>query len=110
MPDVPWDPEEPPVDPPRGADPMLWRLSHQIRKDHFRADADGFCATCRAFSPCRPRRLAECGLVLAVERHLPPPNAATIRYGRDASTDLDSHRLGLGLPIRQDPSNPAPDS
>jgi hypothetical protein len=81
MPRITRDADDPPDDPPAGADTLIWRLSHRLRADHSRAGTDGFCVTCRAFSPCRPRMLAERGLVLAVERHSPPSNAAVIRYG-----------------------------
>jgi hypothetical protein len=95
MPNVPWDQGQPPVDPPGGTDPLLWRLSRQLRSDHDEVDLDGFCVTCRTFWPCRPRRLAERGLILALERHKPPPNAATRRYDRSARTDP----CGLGTEL-----------
>jgi hypothetical protein len=80
VPRITWDPEQPPVEPPAGADVLVWRLSHRLLTDHTRSDSDGFCLTCRAYSPCRQRRLAERGLIVAVARFDPPPNAAAGRY------------------------------
>lgn len=67
-----WDPEHPPVEPPAGADPLIWRLSISLRDDHAKVDADGFCATCREFSPCPMLGTAVEGLVLACALRPPP--------------------------------------
>ena len=79
MPHLDWDPENPPAEPPPGADTLIWRLAHGLRTDHSRVGVDGFCVTCRTFSPCRPLRLAERGLVLAVKRHPPPARLSGMR-------------------------------
>jgi hypothetical protein len=35
---IEFDPENPPKEPPRGADPLLWRLSYQVRTDNKRIE------------------------------------------------------------------------
>jgi hypothetical protein len=72
---IEFDPENPPKEPPRGADPLLWRLSYQVRTDHQPA-ADEFCQAhgCRAtFSlwPCPRYRLAAVGLLAAAGSRAP---------------------------------------
>ena len=69
MPHVEWDPEQPPAEPPPGADPLIWRLAYGLHSDH-RPHTDGFCVTCRQFWPCAPRRLADQGFAAAFR---PPP-------------------------------------
>ncbi len=66
---IPFNPLDPPEEPPRGAHPLIWRLARQAWSDHV-PDADGFCLarSCRersAYWPCQPRRLAEAGLAAA---------------------------------------------
>ena len=70
---IPFNPDNPPEEPPRGAHPLIWRLAWQVRSDHV-PDADGFCLarscrTCWAHWPCHPRRLAEAGLAAAAGDH-----------------------------------------
>jgi hypothetical protein len=60
---LPYDPADPPASPPPGCPhPLLWRLAHQLHRDH-RPDADGFCVTCvpAEFLPCIGRHLAQRG-------------------------------------------------
>jgi hypothetical protein len=72
---VEFDRANPPKEPPRGADPLLWRLSYQVWTDHQPA-ADRFCqaGTCRlAFClwPCPKHRLATVGLLAAAGTRAP---------------------------------------
>jgi hypothetical protein len=67
---LPFDPEDPPADPPPGCDAMVWRLAHQVHVDH-QPGSDAFCVarTCRgSFTPwpCGPSRLAAQGFLGAV--------------------------------------------
>jgi hypothetical protein len=67
---LPFDPVQPPADPPAGCDVMVWRLAYQLHLDHLPAP-DAFCAarTCRErFTPwpCDPSRLAAQGFLGAV--------------------------------------------
>ena len=57
-PQEPGEQNDPPADPPEGADPLVWRLAHHLYDEH-RAHADNFCVTCREFWPCRSRQFAE---------------------------------------------------
>jgi hypothetical protein len=66
MPGGDWDPDDPPAEPPAGADLLVWRLAHRLRRDHH-AHADGFCVSCQEFWPCATRGLAEQGLSAAFE-------------------------------------------
>ena len=68
VPHIDWDTEDPPTEPPRGADPLVWRLALSLREDHLRYDSEGSCVACRGRWPCRLRIAAEQGLVLAVRR------------------------------------------
>ncbi|HEX8346249.1 MAG TPA: hypothetical protein VF657_16140 [Actinoplanes sp.] len=64
---LPFDPEDPPAQPPAECDDDLtWRLAYQIFRDH-RSDADGFCITCvpGEFNPCVGRHLALRGFLAA---------------------------------------------
>jgi hypothetical protein len=72
---VEFDRANPPKEPPRGVDPLLWRLSYQVWTDHQPA-ADRFCqaGTCRlAFClwPCPKHRLATVGLLAAAGTRAP---------------------------------------
>jgi hypothetical protein len=58
-----------PAEPPAGADPLVWKLALELRAEHSTTDVDGFCATCGEFAPCELMKVAEQGLVLAVQRH-----------------------------------------
>jgi hypothetical protein len=64
MPHGEWDPENPPVEPPAGADVLIWRLAYGLFRDH-RPHTDCFCVTCREFWPCGPRALADRGFTAA---------------------------------------------
>ena len=75
MPRIPFNRNDPPEDPPRGAHPLIWRLAWQLRRDHI-PDDDGFCLArrCReaaTYWPCPPRRLADAGLDAATGNDAP---------------------------------------
>jgi hypothetical protein len=97
MPDLPFDLEHPPEEPPDWVSrPMLWRLAVRLHRDHDLRPAEepdlrpaeehdlrpaemydprpaGVAPTCRTCGepwPCGPRRLAERGLIAACR---PPP-------------------------------------
>ena len=79
---LPYDPVNPPADPPPGcADPLLWRVARALRDAHH-PRPDGFCE-CKSFWPCAPARLADESLRLACERRVPRPRTIrTINIGR----------------------------
>lgn len=67
QPALPFDPDDPPEQPPAGADPMTWRMAYRIFLDH-RPGSDGRClaATCEAAGaswPCPAAGLARAGFV-----------------------------------------------
>ena len=68
VPRIDWDTEDPPTEPPLGADPLIWRLALNLRNDHTSYDAGGRCLACRGRWPCRQRIVAEQGLVMAALR------------------------------------------
>jgi len=62
----PYDPQQPPEQPPAGADFMTWMLAYRIHAEH-QPGPEGLCLanTCRAASnpwPCEPWKLARSGL------------------------------------------------
>lgn len=62
-----YDPAEPPASPPpECVNPLMWRMAHQLFRDH-RPDRDGFCVTCvpGEFLPCVGRHLAQRGFRVA---------------------------------------------
>ena len=72
---VPFDPEDPPKEPPRGVDPLLWRISRLLWEEHQIRRADMCQArSCRALSlrwPCARYRLASVGLLAAAGSRAP---------------------------------------
>ncbi len=67
---LPYDPADPPAEPPRGADPVLWAVSYALHVEH-QPGVDGFClaGTCRSKSfmwPCHPSELARAGFCQSV--------------------------------------------
>jgi hypothetical protein len=72
--DIPFDPELPPIDPPREVtQPLLWATSRQVFGDHDVPDDRGGpmvprCALCDEPWPCNARRIAEHGLLAACRR------------------------------------------
>jgi hypothetical protein len=90
--DVPFDPEQPPFDPPSEvAQPLLWSMSRQVYGDHDLPDDTGGpmvprCALCDEPWPCVPRRIAELGLLAACRppRTKSPPSQSKnpLRRGR----------------------------
>ncbi|GAA1744120.1 hypothetical protein [Luedemannella helvata] len=80
---VSFDPQDPPDEPPAGADPSYWRVAVRLFRDHSpEPDADpgggpSGCRQCRQPWPCAARRLAERGLIGALRtgpRGAGPPN------------------------------------
>lgn len=71
---LPYDPDDPPAEPPRGAEPVLWVVAYALHAEH-RPGVDGFCVagTCRArllVWPCHASELARAGLLQAVSHLL----------------------------------------
>ena len=69
--DIVFDPEDPPAEPPPGTpQPLLWCMARQVFADHDVGVDDGGpmvprCRICDEPWPCRPRRMAEGGLLAA---------------------------------------------
>ena len=64
---LPFDPDDPPAQPPTCCvDELVWRMAFQLFQDH-RPDRDGFCVTCvpGEFSPCVGQYLALRGFLEA---------------------------------------------
>ncbi len=58
MPDeLPYDPEQPPREPPAGADTALWRLAYLVHEAH-RPRVAGLCTCGRAY-PCAAAKFAD---------------------------------------------------
>ncbi|WP_344078259.1 hypothetical protein [Luedemannella helvata] len=64
---VNFDPDNPPPEPPAAADPLVWRMAHEIRAAH-QPDQTQCCVTCRDSVgwPCKPARIAARGYLLAL--------------------------------------------
>lgn len=67
---LPFDPKDPPRDPPYGADWVIWEFAYELLKDH-QPDGHGFCMAvrCRRTNqqiPCEPQKWARTGFGLAV--------------------------------------------
>jgi hypothetical protein len=92
VPHIDWDTEDPPAEPPCGADPLIWRLSLSLRQDHLGYDSEGSCLACRGRWPCRMRIAAEQGLVLAVRR--PGPLAEAPGHASGTSRGALERRQG----------------
>jgi len=56
--DLPFDPADPPYDPPAGSNSALWRLAYLVHGQHRRR-ADGRCGLCAVSWPCDAKRLAD---------------------------------------------------
>jgi hypothetical protein len=85
---MPYDPENPPPEPPRGADPLVWRLAYQVHSDH-RLGPDGRCTAeaCVGVGwPCGAARLSAAGFAVAAGSRAPWPtlNRGTARYRTNA--------------------------
>ncbi len=62
--DLPYDPGEPPLDPPTECmNRLMWQLARRVFADH-QPGSDGWCQACRPFQfyPCVGRQLANAGL------------------------------------------------
>jgi hypothetical protein len=70
-------PPPPPIEPPPGADALMWRLARRLFVDH-RPDRDGFCVACREYWPCETHVAADMGLQQAVRQ--PPKGNPGGRY------------------------------
>lgn len=57
-----FDIEDPPAEPPDGANIVLWRLAHRLYRKHL-PDTRGRCMGCHRMWPCMDHRLAVRGLV-----------------------------------------------
>lgn len=68
---LPYDPHDPPDEPPPGVtDPLLWAMTVRLFRDH-QPSIDGWCQTCRQFYPCPGRRLADTGFASAIRYPFP---------------------------------------
>jgi hypothetical protein len=76
---IPYDQENPPEQPPDGADPLVWQLAYLLYREH-QVDDLGLCRarTCRdgwTTHPCRPAHLAAAAMVTATgsraQQHVP---------------------------------------
>jgi hypothetical protein len=97
---LPFDPDDPPADPPPGSDRALWVMSHSLWAAH-QPDPDGICVVkkCRdAFMlwPCHSHRIASAGLIGASLGWVPIP-------GRRRALAVPPRRRGFVGPI--DPAN-----
>lgn len=65
--------DDPPAEPPEGADPLAWRMAHELRVAH-QPDSTNCCVTCRVNQPwpCPPSRLAARGYRLALRLRQTP--------------------------------------
>ncbi|GAA1785143.1 hypothetical protein GCM10009682_04000 [Luedemannella flava] len=67
---VSFDPQDPPDDPPPGADPSYWRVAVRLFRDHSPPSDAGPgptpCRQCNQPWPCAARRAAERGLIGAL--------------------------------------------
>jgi hypothetical protein len=68
-----FDLEDPPDEPPEGADPLVWRMATAIRAVH-QPDATSCCVCCAGSEPwpCAPSRLAARGYRLALRLRQTP--------------------------------------
>lgn len=71
---VNFDPDNPPAEPPANADPLVWRMAHEIRTAH-QPDRTQCCVTCPGSTgwPCEPARIAARGYLLALRCGPQPP-------------------------------------
>lgn len=83
-----FDPSDPPADPPRGADDLLWRLGYALLQAH-EVRADGFCS-CREFVPCDGILLAVRGLREACRPGRRLGGLADPRWSANASARWDA--------------------
>jgi len=123
--DIPFDPEQPPVEAPRDVpQPLLWSVSRQVYGDHDVPNDEGgpmvpSCQLCDEPWPCQPRRIAEHGLLAACRE--PGSGAGSAAYldrflatggpqrsRRDRQRDADrrpreaQHSVDQGKPTRRD--------
>jgi hypothetical protein len=67
---VSFDPQDPPEEPPIGADPVYWRVAVRLFRDHSPASREDpgpvTCRQCLQIWPCAARRTAERGLIGAL--------------------------------------------
>jgi 8-oxo-dGTP pyrophosphatase MutT (NUDIX family) len=72
---LPFDPEDPPSEPPAGADPLMWRLAYTVHSEHL-PEWEGWCKapSCRGIGArwrCRSSKLAALGLATAMGARAP---------------------------------------
>ncbi|MEV4414029.1 hypothetical protein [Catellatospora sp. NPDC049609] len=63
-PAVELDLDNPPIDPPGGADLVMWSMARELFADH-EADHDAPCPSCQMAWPCPGNLLARQGLTVA---------------------------------------------
>jgi hypothetical protein len=103
---LPFDPEDPPEEPPAGADRLVWRLAYLLDRAH-QPTVHGWCIACRPSTlwPCPPARTAAAALLCAVGAA-----AALPALTRPAQGGYEEGRLIMGMewerPKRCDNSGP----
>jgi hypothetical protein len=103
--DIPFDPEDPPIEPPPSVQqPLLWSVSRRVYGDHDAPDDQGGpmvpqCRLCGEPWPCRARRVAEHGLLAACRA--PIDSAGPASY-------LDRFLADGGPERRRSPTNRGP--
>lgn len=88
---LPYDPDNPPAEPPAGADRMTWLMAYRIFAEH-QAGPDGTCtaATCRAAGnrwPCPPSVMARSGFADACRSITAPPGGDRWTVDDEAGSD-----------------------
>jgi hypothetical protein len=93
---LPYDPADPPADPPAGVDRLMWTVAHELRAAH-ESGPDGFCQAlrCRAeftLWPCAAVKLADAGLMGAVGWWTSPEQWPVTNAGGPARPDQHAHQ------------------
>jgi hypothetical protein len=107
---LPYDPENPPREPPRNADALMWRLAFQVHGEH-RPGAGGGCvaAGCAAQHlpwPCAAARLSAAGFAVAVGSRVP---WATLNQGSPPYRGNTPYRTNARPPRSAGRAQPEPD-
>jgi len=95
MAQLPYNPENPPQDPPTGADRVLWVIAIRLYQEHVGTDGMCLAPTCRQQAnlwPCESYNVARAGLLFAVrEAVIPAPVEPWHPVTRIRRLDSSSH-------------------